>query len=132
MTMDSTLLLGLCIAGAVAAVVFFVSRIVVGEKDTKIINRLQEKQPVDSKAASVSKDANKGNFVPLLQRIGQAASQPFMPKTREKQSTLRKKLSMAGIYSPSAIKVVTGAKVILLGMGLLLGYGLGFWLNNMM
>jgi tight adherence protein C len=68
----------------------------------------------------------------MMQRLGQAASQPFMPKTREKQSTLRKQLGRAGIYAPSALKVVTGMKVILLGLGLLMGYGLGFWLNSML
>jgi tight adherence protein C len=58
----------------------------------------------------------------MLQRIGQAAAEPFMPKTREKQSSLRKQLGLAGIYSASAFKVMTGAKVILLGLGLSLGY----------
>ena len=50
--------------------------------------------------------------MPLLQKMGQAAAQPFMPKTREAQSDLRRRLGYAGIYSNSAIKAVTGAKVI--------------------
>jgi len=63
-------------------------------------------------------------------RVGQAAASPFMPKTREKQGTIRKSLAMAGIYSPAAIRAVTGFKLILLiggiGTGLLAGMMTGF------
>jgi tight adherence protein C len=53
-----------------------------------------------------------------------------MPKTREKQSTIRKQLAMAGIYAPAAIRAVTGFKLILLvggiSLGLLTGYLTGY------
>src|SRR3954453_13905408 len=114
--MDPTIILSICIAGAVTGIVFFVMRLFAGDKDSKIISRLAAKQPIDSKAESVAKRSAGKGLTPLLQRIGQAASSPFMPKTREKQSSLRKQLGQAGIYNPSAIKVVTGAKVILLGV----------------
>ena len=64
-------------------------------------------------------------LIPLLQRIGQAAAGPFMPKSREKQSGLRQSLARAGIYSPSAVKIVTGSKVLLLFGGMFGGYLLG-------
>jgi len=48
-----------------------------------------------------------------------------MPKTREKQSGVRQSLARAGIYSPSAVKLVTGCKVIFLGLGLVVGYVVG-------
>jgi tight adherence protein C len=124
--MDSTYLLALLVAGAIGAVVFFLTRVFVGDGNTKIFDRLSAKQPTDSKAESIGRASAKSSFVPMLQRIGQAAAQPFMPKTREKQSTLRKQLGMAGIYAPSALKVVTGAKVILLCVGLGVGYAVGF------
>ena len=128
--MDPTIILSICIAGAVTGIVFFVLRMFAGEKDAKLINRLQEKQAVDSKAEAIAKDNAKRGFAPLLQRLGQAASSPFMPKTREKQSTLRKQLGMAGIYNPQALKVVTGAKVILLCTLLAGAYGASYVLDT--
>jgi tight adherence protein C len=61
----------------------------------------------------------------VLQKIGSAAAEPFMPKNRETQSSLRKQLAHAGIYSHNAVRLVTGAKVILLIVGLMFGYLLG-------
>jgi tight adherence protein C len=123
--MDPTLILSLCIAGAVAGIVFFVFRLFAGEKDTKLISRLAQKPSIESKAEAIAKDNVKKGFSPMLQRIGQAAAEPFMPKTRDKQSEIRKKLGMAGIYAPSAIKAMTGAKVILMASGLGIGYFVG-------
>ena len=53
-----------------------------------------------------------------------------MPKTREKQSGLRKTLAMAGLYQPSTIRVVTGLKVILMAGGLAAGYVAGIYLDQ--
>jgi tight adherence protein C len=61
--------------------------------------------------------------------MGQFAAAPFMPKTREKQSSLRQTLARAGIYNASAFRAMTGAKVICLVLGLGLGYGVGLWMN---
>src|SRR5258708_5969015 len=73
--------------------------------------------------------APKDHLKDLFSRMGQAASKPFMPGTREKQSELRRRLAMAGIYTPSALRVVTGFKAILLVVGLIVGYGLGSWMG---
>jgi tight adherence protein C len=54
-----------------------------------------------------------------------------MPKSREKQSRMRHSLGRAGIYSPSAFRVMTGFKVILLGAGLISGYLVGTLLDNL-
>jgi tight adherence protein C len=48
-----------------------------------------------------------------------------MPETRAKVSEMRKRLAKAGIYSPTAIKLVTGMKVICLLVGLIGGYEAG-------
>jgi tight adherence protein C len=61
----------------------------------------------------------------LFERLGTAAAKPFMPETRAKVSEMRRRLAKAGMYSPSAIKVVTGMKVICLGLGLVGGYVAG-------
>jgi tight adherence protein C len=70
-------------------------------------------------------DGRLSGFKPIIERVGHAAAQPFMPKSREKQSGLRKQLGRAGIYSPQAIRMVTGCKVIFLGVGLVGGYAAG-------
>jgi tight adherence protein C len=53
-----------------------------------------------------------------------------MPEEREKQSELRRRLSMAGIYTPSAIRVVTGFKFICLIGGAIGGYLFGALLTH--
>jgi tight adherence protein C len=120
--MNDMILLLACVFGAVALTGFFFFRLLVGNNgDTKLRDRLAANATGDSPVTAQAK----GGFSPMLQRMGQAAAQPFMPKTREKQSTLRKNLGRAGIYSANAVKVMTGFKVILLGGGLLGGYLFG-------
>jgi tight adherence protein C len=55
-----------------------------------------------------------------------------MPKTREKVSSIRRQLGHAGIYSASAIKLMTGAKVICLFGGLALGYAGGMAMDSLL
>jgi tight adherence protein C len=64
-------------------------------------------------------------FKDLAQKVGQMAAEPFMPKSREKQSGLRQKLARAGIYSATGIRLMTGAKVICAVGGLGVGYLVG-------
>jgi tight adherence protein C len=63
--------------------------------------------------------------VPVMERIGHAAGRPFMPKSAAKQSSLRKQLMHAGIYTSNAMEVVVGLKVILLAVGAVAGYAIG-------
>jgi tight adherence protein C len=116
--MDRQTLFLICIAGAIAAAVYFLLYIIMGDSDAKLRKRLAADKP----DATASEQAAAGKVVPALQRIGQAASQPFMPKTREKQSALRRTLARAGLYSPQAIRTVAGFKVILMVTGIALGY----------
>jgi tight adherence protein C len=129
--MNEQLLLYVCIGGAVSLLGFFVSRVAIGNTDDKLRERLtlEEKAgPSQSSSSSASASASEG-VVPILHRIGTAAAQPFMPKTREKQSSLRRDLSYAGIYSGPAIRLVTGAKFICLVLGLVAGYVTGMLLS---
>jgi tight adherence protein C len=120
--MDDMTLMLVCVFGAVAMVGFFVARLMIGGGgDSKLRDRLVANTASGQAPAAT---ASRG-VTPMLQRMGQAAAQPFMPKTREKQSSIRKQLGYAGIYSPSAVKVVTGFKVILLVGGVLGGYAFG-------
>jgi tight adherence protein C len=69
-------------------------------------------------------------FATFVERVGQVAAAPFMPTQAQKISALRKQLASAGIYSPAAIKTVSGFKVLLLGIGLVGGYVAGALLDN--
>lgn len=64
-------------------------------------------------------------MAPVVERIGHAAARPFMPKSAKKQSSLRRQLMYAGLYTASAMELVVGLKVILLAAGMIAGYFLG-------
>src|SRR5580765_2366786 len=115
--MDDQTLFLVCIVGAVALGGFFLVKLFFStDSGKRVRSRLANKQS----EVRVVETGNKAKD--LFQRIGSAASKPFMPETREKMSELRKKLSKAGIYTPAAIKMVTGMKVICLVAGVLGGY----------
>src|SRR4051794_26163710 len=114
--MDETLLVIICVFGAIVILAFLLIRALVGgNKDTKLLTRLSANALHDPQRDPGQQPQQKSQGVAMLQKVGQAAAAPFLPNTREKQSKLRRQLGYAGIYSPSAIKVVTGFKVILLG-----------------
>jgi tight adherence protein C len=117
---DQTLIIG-CIFGAVVLAGYFVSQLMANRGDEKHLReRLREK----NRPAGTPRPRGQG-IMPLLHRIGNAAAEPFMPKTREKQSGIRQSLARAGIYSPSAVKMMTGSKVIFLCFGFVGGYVAG-------
>jgi tight adherence protein C len=126
--MDQQLLLILCIAGAIGLVGFTLAKLFLGKQDgEKLRDRLTQKAgppPLAGSAAAAGASRPAG-LRPMLTRLGQAAAKPFTPNNREKQGTLRQKLAKAGIYQPSAAQVVTGAKVIFMGLGVLGGYLIG-------
>jgi tight adherence protein C len=128
MIMNDQVLLYVCVGGAVSAVAFFVSRVAVGDKDHKLRRRLNSNSALEQRPAAGASQT----VVPMLQKIGQAAAEPFMPKSREKQSSMRRDLAYAGIYNPSAVKVVQGCKLICLIGGLLAGYLTGVLMQNVM
>ena len=115
--MSDQVLVYLCTFGAVALLGYFVSQLLANPQAKQLRERL-------SATERPARQKGKG-ILPLLQRVGQAAAAPFMPKTREKQTGLRHNLARAGIYSPSAVRLMTGCKVIFLGAGVVGGYALG-------
>jgi tight adherence protein C len=123
---NDLILLYLCIGGAVAAAAFFLSKVAMGPSDTRLRQRLSDQEQRGTTSASSSQPAQASPAIsPLLQKIGTAAAEPFMPKSRERQSSIRRDLGYAGIYGASAFKVVTGAKFIFLIVGLAAGYAFG-------
>ncbi len=96
-----------------------------GDQD-KVRNRLRSRQ------SGPSRRIERPSIGEFVQHIGEAAASPFMPKTREKQSAIRRQLAFAGIYNPAAIRAVMGFKFLLLLAGFAGGYVLGLLLGNML
>jgi tight adherence protein C len=63
--------------------------------------------------------------MPILQKVSQAAAEPFKPTTRENQAKIRTEMGRAGIYNAQHVNFIKGAQVILMGMGLMLGFYAG-------
>jgi tight adherence protein C len=124
--MDEQTLFLACVVGAVALGAFYLVRLFFSGDGGKLRQRLANRQ-IEAKAVESGNSAKD-----LFQKIGSAAAKPFMPETREKMSEMRKKLCKAGIYSPAAIKMVTGMKVICLVLGLVGGYLVGMALDNLL
>src|SRR5256885_10150001 len=116
--MDNQFLILVCIFFAVASASYFVAQLLTNKEGKQIRNRLSTQQQRAPRS-------ERPGIMPLLQRIGQAAAEPFMPKTREKQSGLRQSLARDGIYSASAVRLMTGCKVICLFSGVIGGYVAG-------
>jgi tight adherence protein C len=121
---DDVTILCACIFGCVTLLALWVIRLL-GGGESRVRSRLsnagglaeEDVHPIEATPAA------RGGFLKgLIWRIGQAAARPFMPQDRAKQSGLRRRLAMAGIYSPSAVRVVVGFKMILLGIGVVGGY----------
>jgi tight adherence protein C len=125
--MDSQLLLIICAAGAVALVVYFAITLLLPSQDEeKLRGRLTGKSAHDPLAPK----APRKNLKQVMAQVGQAAAKPFMPKTREAESAMRLNLNRAGIYAPSALKVMVGCKVIFLLVGVFGGYFVGMMLDK--
>src|SRR5882762_6843548 len=68
----------------------------------------------------------------IFASVGEVAASPLMPKTREEQYEMKRRLAKAGVYAPGALRVMQGAKVMLSLVGLAAGYWLGAWIENVM
>lgn len=124
--MTNQLLFILCSFGAVASVAFFASRLLLAKGDHLRLRDRLRSGPYTRLRQS------KPHVGKLLQRLGQAAAEPFMPKKTEKVSSLRQNLAHAGIYAPSAFKVLVGAKLLCLCGGILLGYLTGTAIDQLL
>lgn len=138
--MDQQLIFILCVFGAVTMAGFALSKLLVKSDGVKLRGRLQRSEtlpPLDPRVSVGRGGGGSGGrgfagIRSLFQRMGQAASEPFMPKTRERQSSLRQNLARAGIYQPSAAQVVTGCKLIFLVLGVVGGYVVGSSMGQML
>lgn len=116
-----------CVFGAVTTLSWWVASLVSPREDeTKLRSRLRgTSSKTGDSALLVARQAPRQTLSSVVASVGQAAAQPFMPKSREKQSELRKKLAYAGIYTSAAVRAFQGFKFLLLGAGLFGGYLVG-------
>ncbi|MGA3065923.1 MAG: type II secretion system F family protein [Tepidisphaeraceae bacterium] len=122
--MNDTVILLTSAFASIAALTYWVSTLLLGDEDQgKLRSRL-----IGRGKASVEKKAG----TPLLQQLGQAASKPFMPSSREKVSKMQSELRRAGIYSTSAMRTIQGAKFIGISLGAILGYVISLFLGDLM
>jgi len=125
--MDDQIIIVVCaFSGAVLLTLFVFQLLMSRGEGGKLRNRLSGKS--DARRAAQVRPGLRN----VLQQIGQAAAKPFMPKNTEKQIVIRRNLAKAGIYTPSGIRLVTGAKVICLGIGVVVGWVVGTSLDQLM
>src|SRR5829696_4356208 len=108
---NQELLFGALLFGTVAIFSYALSGMVF--KRDPLARRLHG-DPNDIPQSAPGLHAGREGMSPMVERISHAAARPFMPKTAVKQSSLRKQLMHAGIYTASAMEAVVGLKVILL------------------
>ena len=134
--MDPLRIVSLSVAGTVIALVYFVVKLLSSDEDQKLLaRRLKQRREArvgerlddgaDPAAPRDTPSTPRSRIAVALQRLGLAAARPFMPTKRETQSKLRRQLGFAGIYSPASVRVMAGAKVLLLFGGLVAGYLVG-------
>ncbi len=127
--MNDQLIMLICIAGAVALVAYFVGQFILTRgEEGRLRTRLKGGGRDQHRAGA----AGNVRFKDLVQKLGQKAAKPFLPEDAGKQFVIKQNLARAGIYSPTAVRAVTGAKVIFAVTGLVLGYLAGVYLDQLM
>ena len=125
--MDDQLLIIVCSFAGAVLLTYFVYQVLVSRGEGGKLRHRLSPNPEQKRTPQV-----KPKLRDLIQQIGQAAAQPFMPKNTEKQVVIRRNLAKAGIYTPSGIRLVTGAKVICLFVGLVVGWVVGSSMDQLM
>jgi len=92
---------------------------------SELAQRLRRRDTDQDGSQPSSPRSGRDRLGPVVNAIGGAAARPFMPKSVESQSALRKSLTHAGIYSATAMQLIVGLKVILLVVGAVAGYFIG-------
>jgi tight adherence protein C len=114
--------------GSISVLVYFVSMLLFKSGgDEKLRSRLQGKVEATS---VLKKEPGAGSNI--FKQLREMAAKPFMPSSREKQSSLQRELAKAGVYSPAALRTVQGSKVIGIALGLILGYAAGWFMGGML
>lgn len=116
----------IAVFGVVALLAYGLSRLFLPAGKSQLERRLQGRRAPET----LLQQPGRRKGPSLLNRLVHSAGKPFEPKTTEEQSALRRQLGQAGIYSTASLRLISGAKAIALGGGLLGGYLLGLsWRN---
>jgi tight adherence protein C len=118
--------LSVSLFGFVALLAWWFGLMMTSNSDSRLRDRL--KGNVEKKKEPMSRK----KLGSLFQSVGEAAASPLMPKTREEQFEMKRRLAKAGVYAAGALRVIQGMKVILSLIGLGAGYWLGLFLENIM
>ena len=73
-------------------------------------DRVKDRLHADAEASSPGFAA--AAMPAALSRLSEAVGKPLEPKDPEERSKLRRELGYAGFYSPSAVRLFLGAKII--------------------
>lgn len=118
--------LSISLFGFVALIVWWCGLMMTSNSSSQLRNRL--KGTVEKKSEPMSRK----KIGSIFQSVGEAAASPLMPKTREEQYEMKRRLARAGVYATGALRVIQGTKVILSLIGLVAGYWMGVWIDNVM
>lgn len=128
MNMNDQFLLLLCVGGAVALLGYLVGRVILDRgTEGKIRTRLAGGESQNRVVAPTG-----GRMRQLFQRLGYKASKPFMPSDATRQFVIRRGLARAGIYTGTSVRMVIGAKFILMAAGVVLGWTIGLWTDELL
>jgi len=112
--------------GFVALLVWWAGLMMTKNSGSRLRDRL--KGNVEKKPEPLGKKKLNSIFA----SVGDVAASPLMPKTREEQYEMKRRLARAGVYSTGALRIMQGSKVMLSVIGLAAGYWFGVWLENVM
>jgi tight adherence protein C len=121
---DQFVILGLFFAAAAVVAYVLTGKLLARGSEVKLRSRLASGEVVRRPPKSTVKQ--------LILRLGQQAARPFIPADSKKQVVIRRSLARAGIYTPGASRLVIGAKVICLALGLLCGWMIGIWTEQLL
>jgi tight adherence protein C len=117
-----------CLFATVAVLAYSLSGLVF-RKDP-LADRLRGGQRETGRETEEQRRVSHERVVPVMERIGHVAARPFMPRSATKQSSLRRQLMHAGIYTSSAMELIVALKVIGFGFGAVAGYLVGMLLGG--
>ncbi|MGH7176448.1 MAG: type II secretion system F family protein [Tepidisphaeraceae bacterium] len=122
-TLNSQLLFGVCVFGAATTLAYLLVAPLLRAGDNPLAQRLRgagESRPPPSE----------GGIGPIMQRLSAAAAKPLLPKRRDEQSRLRKRLGFAGFYTNSAMHIFVGSKILIMAAGALGGFVAGLMVTE--
>src|SRR5690348_16912255 len=105
MVLNQTLMFEAGLFATSALLIYSLSGLLIKPGADPVLQRLR----ADAGAARPGRGRKEGSapagLGPLITRVGEAASRPFMPNRPENQSELRRQLGYAGLYGPSLVRV---------------------------